>query len=217
MKRDPYVWLGWLAMLVMPLAASINFGWVAYTGFVSRHIPGPLAVVGGVAVGIGLELLGAIAGHLAVTFYGHRDWGRLAVAGGGIVGYVAVGTIELFTVPVARFVPILAGIVYVLVGLRSDLDVTLTEQKQERAEKRLDDLEFKKLRMQYQHEERLAEIERARASTEPAPSALVPAVSGHECKKCGHGFGSVQALNAHQRHCKGAVIFSANGNIKAGQ
>lgn len=211
MKRDPYVWLGWLAMLVMPLAASINFGWVAYVGFVARNIPGPLAVVGGVAVGIGLELLGAIAGHLAVTFYGQRDWGRLAVAGGGIVGYVAVGTIELFTVPVARFVPILAGIVYVLVGLRSDLDVTLTEQKQERAEKRQDDLELKKLRMQYQHEERLAEIERARASTEPAPSAPVPAVSGHKCKKCGHGFGSVQALNAHQRHCKGAAVFSTNG------
>ncbi len=211
MKRDPYLWLGWLAMLVMPLAASINFGWVAYTGFVTRDIPGLLAVIGGVSVGIGLELLGAIAGHLAVTFYGQRDWARLAVAGGGVAGYVAVGTYELFDIPVARFVPALAGIVYVLVGLRSDLDASQTEQKQVRAEKRQDDLELKKLRMQYQHEERLAEIERERASTEPALSAPVPAVSGHKCEKCEHEFGSVQALNAHRRHCKGAVVFSANG------
>jgi len=213
MKRDPYLWLGWLAMLVMPLAASINFGWVAYIGFVARNIPGPLAVIGGVTVGMGLELLGAIAGHLAVTFYGQRDWPRLAVAGGGIVGYVAVGTFELFDVPVARFVPALAGIVYVLVGLRSDLDAVQAEQKQERAEKRQDDLELKKLELQYQHEEKLARIQAnaQRASTEPAPLAPLPAVSGHKCEKCEHEFGSVQALNAHRRHCKGVVVFSANG------
>lgn len=57
----------------------------------------------------------------------------------------------------------------------------------------------------------------ARASTERAKKPVVepePAQSGHLCQACEKEFGSVQALNAHQRFCTARVPASANGVSK---
>lgn len=157
---NTYTILGYIAMIVMPLAASINFGWQAYSGFISNHVPVSLATIGGVSVGIGLELLGAIAGHLAIKYYGQRDWNRTGISSAAIALYVLVGTVEMLTIPFARFIPLLAAVVYVLVGLQDDAtsqdqakakeqrqSLIIQHRKEEAEAIRQHELEMEKLRL----------------------------------------------------------------------
>lgn len=107
-----------LAMLSMPAAASINFGYAAYTALLDRvNTAVYLATIGGITTGIGFESIGILAGHLSVSYHGRRD-GRYKAAAAALVAYIAIGTIELWGIKFAQFVPLLAGLVYLLAGLQ---------------------------------------------------------------------------------------------------
>ena len=51
---------------------------------------------------------------------------------------------------------------------------------------------------------------------EPAPAEPEPAPSAFLCEACEREFGSVQALNAHKRHCAGNVV-AVNGKGETGE
>lgn len=168
-----YTILGWIAMLAMPAAASLNFGWQAYDTLLLRTQTIPLAVAGGVFTGLGMELLGVLAGHLSVTLYGRRD-GRWLTAAVAMLAYVAVGTVELWGVPMARFIPFLAAVVYVLVGLNYEVETAVVDERQDEREEK----DFKR-RLRWQktkmrHEEKMAQIQAKAARTSPVTSGQFP-------------------------------------------
>jgi lysylphosphatidylglycerol synthetase-like protein (DUF2156 family) len=126
-----------IAMIAMPAAAAINFGDAAYDALLSRvETAVYLAITGGIATGIGFEAVGILAGHLAVTFYSRKD-DRWLLAAAALLVYIVIGMVELWAIPLARFVPLLAGLVYLLAGLQHEV-VNEAEQETAVSAKRLD-------------------------------------------------------------------------------
>jgi hypothetical protein len=196
-----------LAMVTMPIAAAINFGAAAYDMLLPRA-GDVIALIGGVSTGIGFECLGILAGHYAISYYGRNDK-RWIIAAVVMLAYVVVGSIELWSIPLARFVPLLGGMVYVLSGLASDL----TEVKQKETARAVFDLEqeaadnelarrLKVANAKLKHEERLAKI----AAKPAAISQTTRRKSSNESAKhyecvCGRVFEGSRSYNAHRRHC----------------
>lgn len=142
MKKDIYWYITILAMIIMPAAAAINFGDAAYDAMLLRTMPF-LAIVAGIATGIGFEAVGILAGHRAVAFYSQGD-SRWKLAMGILTAYIAIGMGELITVPFARFVPLLAGMVYVLAGLENQsIEENKQKQEDDSYQKKLDLLQVK--------------------------------------------------------------------------
>lgn len=224
-----------LAMLTMPIAASINFGDAAYDALLNTTSVN-LAIVGGIATGAGFEFLGLIAGHRAVAFYSLNDsrWKLAAVV---LLAYVVIGVAEMVEIPFARFVPLLSGLVYVLAGLQStaeaeaekQADRTAWELEQMAADKELE-RELKRQRLADETAVKLAKLEAGKAK--PAKlSQNNPQVFSQKSKRktaepakhyecvCGRVFEGSRSYNAHRRHCEipaeePAKIFSANGYHK---
>lgn len=182
MNRNPYTYLAWIALIVMPLSASINFGWHAYTGMVDLGVTAGLAKAGGISLASGLELLGIIAGHLAIKSYSIRNYTYLGITATATVLYVVVGTFEMADIPFARFVPLLASCLYVLVGIQSEIDeavakATTTEKRsavidyrlKEAEAERAHQLELERLRLA--NEVKLAKVQ---AATAPQPEPVAP-------------------------------------------
>jgi flagellar biosynthesis GTPase FlhF len=169
MRKDIYGPITIVAMLTMPMAAAINFGDAAYDALLGRVSAAWIATAGGIATGIGFEAIGILAGHLAVSFYSRKD-GRALAAVAALVAYVIIGMYELWSIPMARFVPLLAGLVYLLAGLQHE-DVEEKERETAVSATRLDfqleqarlDREAERERQasndQRQHEENLRRLE----------------------------------------------------------
>lgn len=160
-----------LAMLTMPIAASINFGDAAYDALLNTTSVN-LAIVGGIATGAGFEFLGLIAGHRAVAFYSLNDsrWKLAAVV---LLAYVVIGVAEMVEIPFARFVPLLSGLVYVLAGLQStaeaeaekQADRTAWELEQAAADKELE-RELKRQKLADETAVKLAKLEAGKKSAD---------------------------------------------------
>jgi len=69
------------ALFIAPLAPALFFGWRAYAELVSVTGTPWLAVPGGVAAAAALEIVGALAGHTAITLHRQRDSRYLSNAG----------------------------------------------------------------------------------------------------------------------------------------
>jgi hypothetical protein len=138
-KPDIYNILGWLAMIAVPVSPAMFFGWKAYDALMVLTATGWLAVPGGVLTAFGLETVGIFAGHTAIDAYRRNDrrWKLAALI---MLVYVVIGTWELWSNPIGRVTFIIAALVYLLAGLRHDLEETaiaeqVTAQKQEADEK----------------------------------------------------------------------------------
>lgn len=123
-KTDIYTIVGWLSLLTMPLAAGVSFGWNAYTAMLGNGVLPFFAVVGGGSFAVGLELFGIAAGHLAIKAFQKQQWVYLVTTAAAILAYVIVGTYEMRAIAFARFVPILAVAVYIIVGIESVMKET---------------------------------------------------------------------------------------------
>lgn len=138
-KPDIYNILGWLAMIAVPVSPAMFFGWKAYDALMVLTATGWLAVPGGVLTAFGLETVGIFAGHTAIDAYRRNDrrWKLAALI---MLVYVVIGTLELWSNSIGRVTFIIAALVYLLAGLRHDLEETataeqITAQKQEKEER----------------------------------------------------------------------------------
>jgi hypothetical protein len=205
-----YKYLGYIAMLTTPLAASIFFGWSVYEATVTMTGNVSVSIVAGIATAIALESVGLLSGHVASDFHKRND-PRWRVAAVIMVGYVVAGLYELWGTAGAVVFAI-SPAVYVLVALQH---VAAQEQHKEQEhgthadKERINDKEYarrqKEIDKQRQHELRLEQmrIDAAKRANQPAKRASEFA---YICS-CSREFGSQNALNAHKRTCK----VSANG------
>lgn len=200
-----------LAVITAPVAMLAAFGWTAYTAILDHTGQPWLAVISGIATAVLLESVGIVAGEMTLRYQAQHDR-RWLTAAAILALYVAFGLVILRGTPLA-LLPILAGAVYVLVGLRAQATRETVAQNGHAAAAAEWEQEQWRVKQADKTRLKLAEID-ARASTEPALAAYVPALpstNGHgpahepaTCQHCGRGFATVQALNAHQRFCSKA-------------
>ena len=173
MKTDKlYKAITIISMVTMPAAAAINFGDAAFDALNGRtHLY--LAIIAGVFTGVGFETIGIVAGHRAVNFYSKQDQ-RWVIAALSLLAYIVIGVWEMHSIPFARFVPILSGLVYVLAGLQSEAETEAAKDDSQAAwerEQAAKDKELEReLKRQAQADKtavRLAEVE-AKTVTKPA-------------------------------------------------
>ena len=200
-----YNTLAVLAVILTPVAMMTAFGWAAYTAILAETGVPALAALSGLATAAAVEVVGIVAGETALWFHSRRDR-RWLTAAAILLLYVVFGLVILRATPLA-LLPVLAGAVYVLVGLRAQAARETAAQNGHEAAA----LEWKQEQWRVQQADKtrlkLAEIERG-ASIVPALNGSGPhgagimlAESPHTCEQCGRGFASVQALNAHRRFC----------------
>lgn len=182
------------AVILTPVAMMAAFGWTAYSAILDETGVQSLALVSGIATAAAVETIGIVAGETALWFHGRRDrrWMTAALI---LALYVAFGLVILRETALA-LLPIMAGSVYVLVGLRAQAARELTVENGNAAAL----LEWQQEQWRIKQSDRttvkLAELAQSghRAGTEPAQS-------GHTCEQCGREFATVQTINAHRRHC----------------
>lgn len=214
-----------IAVVLTPVAMMATLGYTVYAEVLQMTGLVWLALVSGGATAAALEAVGVVAGETALWFHARRDrrwWTAAAI----LALYVLAGLAMLRGTPLI-FLPALAGSVYVLVGLRSQAQRETAAGEQLAAEQRQDeraiqaearDWRREQWRIKQADDTRLRELELAQ-SQHTAPGAgsgagvelAAVALSGHVCEDCGQSFGSVQAINAHRRFCRGVV--SQNGTV----
>lgn len=112
-----YNTLAVLSILLTPVAMMATAGWEAYAATLAQTGIVWLAVATGLATAAALECIGILAGETALMFHGRADH-RWRIAAAVLLAYVAAGIYLLRATPLV-FLPVLAGAVYVLVGLRA--------------------------------------------------------------------------------------------------
>ena len=196
-----------LAVALTPAAMMSAAGWEAYAATLAQTGIAWLAVVTGVATAAALECVGILAGETALLFHG-RDDRRWRIAAAVLLAYVLAGLYVLRGTPLI-FLPVLAGAVYVLVGLRAQAQRETTVQTV-RAE---DDREWEREKWRIQQADRtavkLAAAQPLQAAPVPVASSVQAGTNGasslastsiYACKQCKDTFPSMQALGAHVRH-----------------
>lgn len=220
--------LSMIAPIVTPLAPAAFFGHSAYMALFEATGLVWLSVVAGIATAAGLEMVGILAGHTAIEFWRFNDR-RAWLAALLLLAYIAIGTVELWHVPVGRAVFLIAGLAYIVVGLRTDAAQVSANLTQESAEDRKNAQELATLRLQYQHEEKLARIQAqaaaqsAQAASSAAQTAAQSAAQSAQFESlaaqtaaqyvcaCGKSFAVPQSYSAHRRHCT-AIATGVNGH-----
>ena len=214
-----------LAVVLAPVAMMAVAGWQAYSHVLAVTGISWLALISGIAAAGLLESIGIVAGETTLAFHARAD-GRWRMAAAVLLLYVASGLALLWRSPLV-LLPLLAGAVYVLVGLRSQAERERVAGEQLAAEARQDERAIQAEERDWRREQwrikqadatRLRELELAQsqqraaeAGSEAGREPAAPAPSGHLCEDCGQSFGTVQAINAHRRFCRGVV--SQNGTV----
>lgn len=213
MKKDIYWYITILAMIAMPAAAAINFGDAAYDSLILNTTL-ILALIGGVATGLGFEAIGILAGHNAIKFYSQKD-SRWIIAALALIAYVCIGSYELREIAFARFVPLLSGLVYVMAGLQYQAH----DEKEEAINEQSANREIEILNIQLEHERQMKQdelnarvkIERVKSKSIVAGSQKVSQVNSQKPKSqaakhyecvCGRVFEGSRSYNAHRSHCE---------------
>lgn len=212
--------LALLSVVLAPVAMMAIAGWQAYSHVLAvTHIHW-LALVSGIAAAGLLESIGIVAGETTLLFQARRD-PRWRMAAAVLLLYVVAGLALLWRTPLV-LLPLLAGAVYLLIGLRAQAHRELTADEQLAAEQRqakrtaeADDRDWRReqWRIKQADATRLRELELAQsqhraadAGSQAGSTPTEPAQSRHECEDCARTFPSVQALNAHRRFCPGAPL-----------
>jgi len=198
-----YNTLAALAVILTPVAMMTAFGWSAYTAILAQTGVPALAAISGLATAAAVEAVGIVAGETALWFHAQKDR-RWWTAGAILALYVAFGLVILRGTPLA-LLPVLAGAVYVLVGLRAQAareataanghaqDATAWEREQWRIQQ-ADRTTIKLARQQ-------AEASSLQAAPLASSNGHHPAasVSLYQCKQCKERFATMQALGGHVR------------------
>ena len=207
-----YNTLATLAVILTPAAMMATAGWEAYALTLAKTGIVWLAILTGVATAAALECVGILAGETALLFHGRADH-RWRIAAAVLLAYVVAGLYVLRSTPLI-FLPVLAGAVYVLVGLRAQA------QRETAAEvvQAEDDREWEREKWRIQQADRtrvkLAAAHPVQAAPLPVASSVQASTNGasshastsiYACKQCKDTFGSMQALGAHVRHSHGKV------------
>jgi hypothetical protein len=201
-----------LAVALTPAAMMSAAGWEAYAATLNQTGIAWLAVVAGVATAAALECVGILAGETALLFHGRADR-RWRIAAAVLLAYVLAGLYVLWATPLI-FLPVLAGAVYILVGLRAQAQREATVQTVQ-AE---DDREWEREKWRIQQADRtrvkLAASTPVQATTPPVASSVQASTNGasshastsiYACKQCKETFPTMQGLGAHVRHSHGKV------------
>jgi len=200
-----YDTLAALAVILTPAAMMIAFGWSAYNAVLAKTGVGWLSIAAGIATAAAIEVVGMVAGETALWLnaQGDRHWTTAAAI---LVVYVAAG---LFILRGSALMPlpVLAGSVYILVGLRARAareQAGVTRHAAETAaweREKWHVMQADRTRIKLATVEHHAGTEPALISIERAQAAHERAQAAHACEQCDRSFASVQALNAHRRFC----------------
>jgi hypothetical protein len=207
-----YNTLATLAVILTPAAMMATAGWEAYALTLAKTSIPWLAILTGVATAAALECVGILAGETTLLFHGHADR-RWRIAAAVLLAYVVAGLYVLRSTPLI-FLPVLAGAVYILVGLRAQAQRETAVQTVQADEAR--EWEREKWRIQQADKTRVK-----LAATHPAQAAPLPVASSvqasansasshastsiYACKQCKETFSTMQGLGAHVRHSHGKV------------
>lgn len=212
-----------LAPFAVPLAPAFFLAHAVATS-ANEVSGGAWGTAVGVVAALGLESAGILGAHLAVRFYAAGD-GKWQVAALATAVYllIGIGAIWLLdgtsndakAVGTAMF--LIAGIVYLLLGLSEDEAATETAVADDREFGR----EVARKKLAYAHEQKLARI-----AANPAPqtataanhapqeiAATPQAATAYECA-CGRVFDRPHSYSAHTRHCETHKRVAANGHVK---
>lgn len=128
-KRDSYTILGWVAMVSVPFAPALFFGWSVYRDAMGETAGVKwLSILAAFTAALGLELIGILAGHNTIEFWKRGDNGRAIVAGVIMLVYTVIGMWQLRdTAGAIMFV--IAPMAYILVAMRHNLNEEKKEEK----------------------------------------------------------------------------------------
>jgi hypothetical protein len=202
-----YSGLAALAVVLTPAAMMSAAGWEAYAATLAQTGIAWLAVVTGVATAAALECVGILAGETALLFHGRADR-RWRIAAAVLLAYVLAGLYVLWGTPLI-FLPVLAGAVYILVGLRAQAQRETAVQTVQAEDDR--EWEREKWRIQQADKTRvkLAVAQPVQAAPAPVASMMQAGTNGasshastsiYACKQCKETFPTMQGLGAHVRH-----------------
>ena len=153
-----YTILGWIATIAVPISPVFFFGWEVYKQVLTRSSSWLLAGGVGLVSAIGLEIVGILAGHLAMEFWRAGRMNRAYLAGGIMAIYVLIGVIELWgTIGVVMF--LIAPLVYVLVALNQVAEYEQREGERDKKRSQVIDYRQHEAEAQRQHEARLRKME----------------------------------------------------------
>ena len=205
-----YTILSALAVILTPAAMMAAAGWEAYAATLAQTQIAWLAVVTGVATAAALECVGILAGETTLLFHGRNDR-RWRIAAVVLLAYVVAGLYILRGTPLL-FLPVLAGAVYVLAGLRAQAQ---REETTDDARATVDrEWSHEQWRIQEANRTAVRMAKVQASSKQPASSLLAeplaplvgtnghaPAASSaaYQCKQCPSVFSSMQALGGHVR------------------
>lgn len=199
-----YNTLATLAVILTPAAMMATAGWEAYALTLAKTGIVWLAIMTGVATAAALECVGILAGETALLFHGRADR-RWRIAAAVLLAYVVAGLYVLRSTPLV-FLPVLAGAVYVLVGLRAQAQrETAAEVADDVAEREWQHEQWR-IRQQDATAVKLARVQAAPAPVASSVQASTNGASSHAstsiyaCKQCKDTFVTMQALGAHVRH-----------------
>lgn len=218
-----------MAVILTPVAMIASLGWTAYTAVLSETGAAWLAVLAGIATAAALECVGIVAGETALWFHARRD-SRWIIAAAVLLIYVAAG-LFILQATALFLLPLLAGAVYVLVGLRAQAQRETAAESDRAGDDaraaaiaaesgRQWEMEQWRIRQADKTRVRLAEVELsastvlaqpAYAGTMPSPNGTKPPHRAYECEDCGRSFATVQAANAHKRFCAGVDRTNGSG------
>lgn len=212
--RNPYTVLGWIAMLAVPLAPAFFFGFEFYKS-VYTEIHAWIGIVWvsvipslfiGAASALGLELVGVLSGHTAIKFWERNDVTRAGICVVILLSYVILGIVGLESILTKGVVMFLvAPLAYLLVGMLNEMERLDQSAKADKIDSKQEARELRRLKLQYDHDERLAQIQASTMLAESKPEPAQSESNLHKCGKCQRDFATVQGLNAHQRFCAGGV------------
>lgn len=204
-----YNTLATLAVILTPAAMMATAGWEAYALTLAKTGIVWLAIMTGVATAAALECVGILAGETALLFHGRADR-RWRIAAAVLLAYVVAGLYVLRSTPLV-FLPVLAGAVYVLVGLRAQAQrETAAEVADDVAEREWQHEQWR-IRQQDATAVKLARVQAAPAPVASSVQASTNGASSHAstsiyaCKQCKETFPTMQGLGAHVRHSHGKV------------
>ena len=200
-----YNFLAAAAVILTPVAMMTAFGWAAYTSILAETGVPALAALSGIATAAAVEAIGIVAGETALWFHGRADR-RWRVAAAILALYVAFGLAVLWSTALA-LLPVLAGAVYVLVGLRAQAQRETDDDAQRDAAAREWDRERWRVQQADRTAVKMAQVQVQAASKQPA-STLLASSNGHSaaassslyaCRHCAQTFATMQALGGHVR------------------
>ena len=193
-----------IAVVSVPIAPVTFFGWRVGVEVFETTSQLWLAIPAGFLTATGLEIVGVLAGHIALRYYQEQRWILASIAATIMAIYVYIGASELVGT-IGETVFYITPLVYILAGLQGVAE-TIEVQRSDATEF---EREQWRVQQEYKHTEKLARIDAKNASHTPhntnASSHTAENASAstreksYSCDECIFVTDSPQAYSAHKR------------------